>query len=235
VSGLYIYALAAEPPTGLPGTGLAGEALQSIACGPLYALVGSLADRPALDPTALAGHDAAVRRLAAALPALLPVRFGEWAPDGPTLVERLAPRAAELADALTLVRGCVQMTLRVFGSSEAPAPAPDEAPAEVPADCSDPSSGPGTCYLAARRRALQQAHEVPEIADLRSALQPLLRAERARRHAGGPLLATVCHLIERPRLPAYQELLAVESLRTAVRIAASGPWPPYAFAPEGAV
>ena len=42
----------------------------------------------------------------------------------------------------------------------------------------------------------------------------------------GRLLGTVYHLVRREDVPAYEEALKEES-----RVTASGPWPPYAFAP----
>jgi hypothetical protein len=248
VSLLYLYALAPEPPATPLGAGLAGEPLRAVTCGPFQALVGELRERPAFGAEALAGHDAAVRRLAEALPALLPARFGEWAPDERALAERLGPQAGELGEALALVRGCVQMTLRVFGVPAAPSsdggagpspPAPLSHPhspppgeGAPPPENSPAPEGPGTRYLAARRRTLAEAQEVPEVAGLRATLLPLLRAERVERHGTGTLLATLSHLVERERLPSYLELFERESRRLAgVRVAASGPWPPYAFAP----
>ena len=111
-----------------------------------------------------------MRRLAGRFGAILPARFGEAFADEHALAVRLEPRAADVAAALALVRGCVQMTLRVFGDPEALAdPEPDSA------------SGPGTRYLAARQKAVERARSLPEIDPLREALRPLLRAERIER------------------------------------------------------
>jgi hypothetical protein len=76
---------------------------------------------------------------------------------------------------------------------------------------------------------------VPEIAWLRPALRRLVAAERAERHdAAAPLLASVHHLIPRGEAAAYLSAVAgASSVERPVRVVASGPWPPYAFAPEG--
>ncbi|MFP5287311.1 MAG: GvpL/GvpF family gas vesicle protein, partial [Thermoanaerobaculia bacterium] len=108
--------------------------------------------------------------------------------------------------ALKKVRGCVQMTLRVFGD---PAPMPEL------------QGGPGTRYLEARRRA----YSLPEAGPLLERLNPLVQAERIERKEQGNLLGTVYHLVRREHVPAYQE--AAQDRRVAV----SGPFPPYAFAP----
>jgi len=220
---IYLYALVDEAPTGPLGEGIAGEPLQILPQGKLATVTGQIPERPRPDRETLERQDAVVRRLAGLFAALLPARFGESAPDEAALAARLAPRESELAAALALVRGCVQMTLRVFGEPD-PAPVPG-----TPA-----AGGPGARYLAARREERQRLHSLPEIGPLSQALRPLLRAERIERHAAGPLLGTAYHLVSRDGTAAY--LAAVEEARGLIggrRIAATGPWPPYAFAPGG--
>ncbi|HEY0558040.1 MAG TPA: GvpL/GvpF family gas vesicle protein [Thermoanaerobaculia bacterium] len=223
-AGLYLYALVDEEPTGPLGEGIAGEALCFVP-GAISAVVGDLPERPTPDRETLERQDAVVRRLAGCFGAILPARFGEAFADEHALAVRLEPRAAEVAAALALVRGCVQMTLRVFGE-----------PAIDPEAGVEPAGGPGTRYLAARQKAVERARSLPEIDPLREALRPLLRAERIERHeAGGPLLGTAYHLIPRDQAAAYLDVL--EAGRPSLgghRVAATGPWPPYAFAPEPA-
>lgn len=227
MSPLYVYALMDEEPSGLLGAGLAGEPLTVLRCGGVAAVAGEQETAPAPSPAALARHDEVVRRLAEIAPAVLPARFGQWVRGEAELRETLAPRAGEVAEALALVRGCVQMTLRVFGEALPEEPAPV-----------DTSGGPGARYLAARRQALERARSLPEMAALREALKPLLRAERierVERHGAGRLLGTAYHLVPRDRAAEY--LGTVEAtggeLPGGWRVAASGPWPPYAFGPGG--
>jgi hypothetical protein len=222
---IYLYALVDEEPSGPLGEGFAGEPLRVIPQGRLAAVTSEIPDRPRPDRETLERQDAVVRRLAERFGALLPARFGEAFADEAALANRLAPREGEVSEALSLVRGCVQMTLRVFGEPEPP-PEPEAAPAV----------GPGTRYLAGRRREIERAHSLPEIEPLREALRPLLRAERIERHeAAGPLLGTAYHLVLRGQSDAY--LATLESAKGRIggrRVAATGPWPPYAFAPEAA-
>lgn len=225
---LYLYAVtfAIAEPSGPLGVGIEGEPLSLVPVGTvggLAAVTGLLPAPPRTDAETLKRQDAVVRRLAGLFAALLPVRFGESAADIATVAARIAPREKELAAALELVRGCVQMTLRVFGD---PDPAPDPAPATA--------GGPGARYLEARRREQTTLRSLPEIDPLSLALRPLLRAERIERHAAGPLLGTAYHLVPREGTAAY--LAAVEGARGRIggrRLKATGPWPPYAFAPEG--
>ncbi|MFL6236500.1 MAG: GvpL/GvpF family gas vesicle protein [Thermoanaerobaculia bacterium] len=222
---IYLYALVDEEPSGPLGEGIAGEPLRLFSQGKLMAVLGEIPERPKPDRATLERQDAVVRRLAEVFGALLPARFGEAFADESALANRLAPREREVADALALVRGCVQMTLRVFGEPEI-----------RPETEAVPSGGPGTRYLAARRREIERAHSLPEIEPLREALRPLLRAERMVRHeAAGPLLGTAYHLV--PRESAGTYLATLESVKERIggrRVAATGPWPPYAFAPEAA-
>ncbi len=234
MSPLYLYALAGvEPDSSLPlGEGIGGEPLSTVRCGRLFALVGSFAagtPRPALTAAALARQDETVRRLADRVPALLPARFGEWLPDARLLAESLAPRSGEIARALILVEGCVQMTLRVFGVPEEPG-APGEPGEPDATPVVEEPAGPGTRYLAARRRAANPG--IPEVAALRAALRPLLRAERIERHEKGQLLATAHDLVRREEAGDYRQIVeAAVGALAGRKVTVSGPWPPYAFAP----
>jgi hypothetical protein len=221
---LYLYAVVDEEPEAPLGEGIGGEPLRLVGQGAIMAVVGELASRPVPGEAVLQAQDAVVRRLAGLFGALLPARFGEAFADEAALAGRLAAQSASLAEALALVRGCVQMTLRVFGDPEPMT--------EVPAE---PAGGPGKRYLEAQRRERERARSLPEIDALREALRPLLRAERIERNATGRLLGTAYHLVPRGETGAY--LAVLEGARERLggrRVAASGPWPPYAFGPEPA-
>jgi hypothetical protein len=218
---LYLYALVDEDPAGPLGEGIAGEPLRLVYLGAVSAVAGDLPERPNPDRESLERQDAVVRRLAERFAAILPARFGEVFADEAALAGRITSREREMGEALAQVRGCVQMTLRVFGEPEA-APEPETVE----------EGGPGSRYLTARRREAERARSLPEIEPLREALRPLLRAERIERAAAGPLLGTAYHLVLRGQDGAYRE--ALESARERIgnrRITATGPWPPYAFAP----
>jgi gas vesicle protein GvpL/GvpF len=227
VSPLYLYALLAEPPATVT-LGLAGEPVRLVSCDGVLAAVGEVASAPPLDAPSLRAHDAAVRRLAEVSEAILPARFGSIAIDERRLCEGLRDRARELAAALETVRGCDQMTLR-FSSTETPSPAEAEGPAAEPEGPA--MAGPGTRYLAGRRAALGDPRRLPEVARVLDALAPCVRGERLERHDRPPLLASAYHLVPRDGIEAYRAALAAAAERAAVRVRASGPWPPYAFAP----
>lgn len=228
---LYLYALVGRGGATDLGGGLADEPLRRLEVGPVAAILGEL-EAPTVSPSVLAAHDAVVRRLAERLPALLPARFGQTVPDERTLSAWITAREREVVEALALVAGCVQMTLRVFAGPEAP-PTP-AIPLSEPAPVSD-DLGPGARYLHARRDDAARARALPEIAPLRDALRPLLRAERVERAASGGsgrLRATAYDLVPRGEADAYTRTVAETAPRLAGwKITATGPWPPYAFAP----
>lgn len=203
MSLLYLYAVIDEEPAEPLGAGL-----RLIRCGDLLVVAGEAELK--MTPENLAVQDAVVRGLR--VTAVLPIRFGEKVQDEEELRKLLKPRASDLIQALEKVRGCEQMTLRVFGD---PAPLPE--PVE--------EGGPGTRYLEARRREIERAHSLPEIEPLLERLRPLVRAERIERKEQGRLLGTVYHLVRREDVPAYKET------SEDARVTLSGPFPPYAFAP----
>jgi len=203
-----LYAVAHGAPR--VATGAQEEPLRVLAAAAPLELVCGAAP-PDLSAEALRAHEAAVRRIAGACEACLPARFGAGAAGEEELVAWARAHAAELEEALRLVRGREQMTVRVLGSA---APDPGE-------------GGPGTRYLEARRRA----QRAPELDPLRSALSQVVRAERVERHEEPGLLASVYHLIDRGAAPRYRELVERSSIE-GVRLAVSGPWPAWSFAPE---
>jgi hypothetical protein len=220
---LCLYAVSGARPRRLARLrGAANEPLRTIRHGDLLAIVGETSKPLELDAPTLRAYEATIRALASAVEAILTVRFGTTLPDPGSVRAVLADRAAPLAAALTLVARREQMTLRVFGVPQKPTPPP-------------PAANPNTGrrYLKARRAALRRTRTVPEIAWLRPVLKKYVRAERTERHSQPPLLASVHHLIPRGR--AAQYVAAVErASRTPrrVRVVASGPWPPWAFAAE---
>ena len=222
MTSLYLYAVLGAVPAPPLGEGMVQEPLRMVECHGVVAAAGAMTAAPALSPEALRGHDAVVRRLARAVDALIPARFGTLAPDERTLCERLERAGASLRDALASVTGREQMILRVYLSTSGGASA---APPRHP----PPLESPGTAYLAARARAA----EMPELAPLRAALERFVAAERVERNATPPLVASVYHLVARGSAEAYARAVAdaAPDLR-GVRVTVSGPWAPYAFAPE---
>jgi Gas vesicle synthesis protein GvpL/GvpF len=218
---LYLYALVGRPVRRPLGRGLAGEPLRLVEAAGLVVIAGRVADAPRVTRTTLRRHDATVRRLSRRAHAVLPIRFGTVLGDRHALIRALAPRAAGLREALALVAGHEQMTLRVYG----------EAATTSDDDVTETPDGAGQRYLARRLRA----RRAPEVDPLRRALRDLVSAERIERHERPPLLASVYHLVRRGDSKRYLATVAAASaLLSGVRVTPSGPWPAYAFAPDAA-
>lgn len=215
MSPARLYALVGGPGPAASIEGASGEAIAIEPAGDIWLALGDVEACPDPTPDALRAHDAAVRRLHDAIPALLPARFGQLAPDRDTLVRRFAPQSARLRRALDLVDGCVQMTLRIHGVSPPPRV--------------EGAANPGTNYLEHRRLLATGAGFSPAVDALRAAVAPCLRAERAAWSAGEGLLSFY-HLLPRAALDAYRRALAPRRAELGARSTLSGPWPPYAYA-----
>ena len=204
--GLYAVTLRAPP----GALGARGEVLRELRLGEISLLAG--AAPPMLSVEALRAHEAAVRRIAEACEACLPARFGVAAENDESLLSAMRSREPDLMEALKLVSGREQMTLRIHGPA-VPTPA-------LP-------STSGTRYLEERRRA----RRIPELDPLRTALQGVSHAERVERHSEPGLLASVYHLIDRGASAGYRRIVEATAL-PGLRASISGPWPAWSFAPE---
>jgi Gas vesicle synthesis protein GvpL/GvpF len=183
----------------------------------IYAAVERREDAPVLSEAALTRQHQIVATLAHRVDAILPVRFGSLI-EHDELLRIVQLRGHLLARALARVRGHEQMTVRVFGASK-----PDNR-----------LSGPvsGATYLE-RRRAAQHG-SLSGVADLiRSTVAPLVARESMEQ--GRPhVKATVHHLIPRGRSAEYVELVqdAASEAASLDRVTVSGPFAPFAFAPD---
>jgi hypothetical protein len=220
---LYVYALLGDRPRRGPGAGIRREPLRILGCAGVFAVVGRMTTPPPLDTASVRGHAVTVRRLARSVDAILPARFGSTLADEDALAEVLEPRIGELREALAVVTGREQMTLRVYGTPSVPAP--------LPGSEEEMSLGPGARYLVGRAGARKQA--VPEIEPIRPLLRGLVHGERVARHDAPPLIASVYHLVARGQSRRYRARLArAAPALVATRLTVSGPWAPYAFVPE---
>jgi hypothetical protein len=221
---VYVYAVVRGTPRTRGLRGLLGEPLRVVAGQHMLAIVGDVPARP--EPTLgnVRGHDRVVTAIAARFTAVLPARLAAVVDDDAAVANALQERGATLDAALKLVAGREQMTLRLSGSAM---PAPDA----VPTHSHD--LGPGARYLTGRLAARRAEVVVPELAAWRPLLAPLVRAERVERHVTPPLVATVYHLIDRGAAPAYEHAVSAGDTAVAdVYARVSGPWAPYAFAPD---
>lgn len=222
---LLVYALASRGAGRLRLAGVRGERLETVRVGSIDAIVGAVARPPAPTAHALRRYDRVVRALWARRPAVLPVRFATMMGDRAELELTLRVRQETLWRQLAVVRHRAQMTVRVAIGDRGPGIGDRGVGIEGPQRA---TRGPfrGRRYLEARARGARLDH-VPEVAVVRAAVRPWVRAERAEVGTG---LATVYHLVPRGASTRYRRGVArvVQSAR--LRLYVSGPWPAYAFA-----
>jgi hypothetical protein len=158
-----------------------------------------------------------MHELAARFPAMLPARFDTFV-DEDELMFILSSRRVSLARALTMVRGRVQMTIRVLPRGEAD----DRAIAQAGEE--RVGAVTGRDYLAGKARA---ARAVAGFEPVRAAVARWVRDERVERRAG---VSSVYHLIPRSSTSAYRRAVRTSAASAGLRLIVTGPWPPYAFA-----
>jgi hypothetical protein len=219
MSSLYVFALTGGKAVPFSA---AEHRIEFVKADAVYAAVERLDERPAVSEEALRTQHDIVVRIAAKVDAILPARFGSFV-DLEELARIVELRRAAIRDALDLVRGRVQMTVRVF-DAEAPAAANPLAHAGM-------GAATGTEYLQARRQAAVRA--APQVvAAISVAVKDVVAAERT--EAGqGRVAATVYHLVDHAAVNKYRKrLAAVPSGPDRQTLSVSGPWPPFAFGPE---
>ena len=216
---LYVYALVDRKQ---PRMRLHGRTIESVAVGGVFALARRAERIPPFSEATLREQHDIVRKLAERAPAILPARFGSLV-DEEELQTIVELRDAQLQAAFDLVRGRQQMTVRLIGVDERPQHPSQEAGARA--------AGPGARYLEDRRAAA--GYPLPFAAErLVAAVRSLLAAEKAE-PGGDDVRAMLYHLIDRGRSGTYCRRLARAAADVepfVVRV--TGPFPPFAFAPE---
>jgi hypothetical protein len=208
---LYVHALADA--SVMSWKDVDGRRIDSLEVDGIFVIAERRETAPVLTESELQRQHDIVLRVAAAVPAVIPARFGSLV-DEAELSAILRARQDVIQTTLDHVRDNVQMTLRM--SSEKPQP-----PVTVPS-----SSVTGRDYLSRRRQALfptTPAFAEPALREL----TPYVRDVRTKRSERGGL--TLYHLIRRTDVDDYRQ--ALSSVATP-GIVVSGPFAPFAFAPD---
>jgi hypothetical protein len=218
MSTVYVFGLVDAKAGGFTE---AGHRIEFVPAGAVYAAVERLGERPAVSEEALRAQHRIVERIAAKVEAVLPARFGSLV-DLEELERVVALRREAIRDALELVRGRTQMTVRLLdGVARAPVAARGHRGAEAAS---------GTEYLQARRQAGVRVLP-PAVAAVTAAVRDIVAAERS--EAGeGRVAATVYHLVAHTGVQRYRKRLAAVQPGDQQTLSISGPWPPFAFVPE---
>jgi hypothetical protein len=209
---VYVYALVDQAGR---TTTIGGRRIEIVEAGRVFAAVDAVrGPRPQLSEAALREQHTIVVALARRFDAVLPARFGAWLAVQ-VLEHMLTTNGARIRRAFSQVRNREQFSVRFFGERE-----------QIPA-----GSSSGTAYL--RSRLTASRPELSEAARLiRRALKPIVRAERIESGRGGVRI-TIHHLVDRGRAREYRSVIR-RTLRGSPgeRVVVTGPWPPFAFAPD---
>jgi len=215
VASLYVHALADEPTRSWRAN---GRKIQSVAVGKIFAVGERRARAPELSESELRFQHAVVVHIAGHVPAVLPAQFGALV-DDKALDSILRQHESTIREAMTLVRGRVQMTLRTV------------APARKSTKGENGGSASGRTAPVSGKQYLQQRRSEAST-KLPARLERLVAraawyvaAERREATRAGTI--AVYHLVEKSDVDAYRA--ALDDLRG---VTVSGPWPPFAFVPE---
>jgi hypothetical protein len=170
--------------------------------------------RPEASAEALWRHEQLVEQLMEDR-AVLPLRYGTVLREQGELRNVMADRSAEFAELLDLVRGRVELAVRVLRNG------PEEDHGEQPA------SGKAYMETLARRRA--RAEEAV------AALEPLEGVADAavKREKAGDL-TRLSFLVERERIETFNTRLdELRGEHPELSVTCTGPWPPYSFVSGG--
>lgn len=209
---VYVFALTSHA---IPPFAFKRRRVEFLDAAGFHAVIERRSQPPALSESSLRTQHDIVTRLFDRIDAVIPTRFGALI-DERELRDIIEARRHVIQEALTLVRGRVQMTVRFRETSESmPRSHPPVAAAVT-----------GAAYLEARRRATRTMPALAgvvsaAVADLTITERSEARTERAS--------AVLYHLIARENVGHYMRV--VSSLKSAV-VSVSGPWPPFAFAPD---
>jgi hypothetical protein len=219
VSGLYVFALS---DTASDSFRAAGHLIEFVDAGGIYAAAERVDRLPAVSEHALRQQHEIVAGIAARTAAVLPARFGAFM-DSNELHALVLQRRTTIVEALALVRGRVQMTVRLLSSDT-----PIERPVSVAREAAT-----GTEYLQSRREALAPTPLPPALGFVDEAVCSFVRAER--REAGrGRVVATMYHLVDAAEVERYKAAIASmdATVPPELTLTVTGPWPPFAFAPD---
>ena len=221
MKAVYVFALTGRA---IPSFTVDKHRVEFIELGGVHAAIERLTDRPTVSETSLRTQHDIVMRIFDNIEDVVPARFGALIEEG-ELRDILAARRSVIQEALTLVRGRVQMTVRFREAPESMPARKESMPGRNPSGANGAMSG--TAYLEARRSAARTM--MPVLAGVVStAVADLTIAERSE-PATERTHAALYHLIDRSQVVRYSDAL---SRLQSPAVSVSGPWPPFAFAPD---
>jgi len=209
---LHVYALTERPAT-LPAiTGIEASELETVEVGELDAIVSPVAGEEANEAAVLA-HAGVVDGVFARNAAVLPVRFGTGFSDAASLSAAIGGRVDKLQRALELVRGNVEIGLRV-GLGTHP---------------ETPRTGSGRDYLTGRLARVRAAERAA--GEIHGPLAGAAHADTVTVLPTPELLLSAAYLVARDEVDAFRKRIAeLDGRHPELTFVCTGPWPPYSFA-----
>jgi gas vesicle protein GvpL/GvpF len=197
--------------------GLQDSAVRVLTCGALGAIVSTVERMPAratLDD--VRAHDGVLQAVVDAGTTAAALRFGQSFAGDDEVCRHVTEHAERLAGVLEEYDGCVEVRLLL-------AHAPESEPEPAKPVTTGSGAGPGRAYL----EQLRNAREHMKRLALRSALGPVVRAERVEElpRSRGVVFS---HLVQRDELPAYRD--AVSAIPALAEAKMVGPLALYSFA-----
>ena len=214
VASIYVHALTDRPTRTWTAD---GRRIPSVAVGGVFAVGERRLDPPQLSEEELRFQHRVVVEIAARVPAILPARFGSLT-DEKKLDAIVRERESIIDEAMTLVRGRIQMTLRTAAKFA------DERGTTAASVARRAAPVSGRQYLESlKSRASPALSARVESAIARAS--GYVAAERRQRTVAGHV--AVYHLLNRMDVDGYLRALGQRRGLTV-----SGPWPPFAFVPD---
>jgi hypothetical protein len=220
--GVHLYCIlpgGPEPPGGLTGVG--GQSVEFMAAGSLACWLSRHDEPPEATRATLREHAAVAAAALDPSTTPVPVRFGQWLADTEAASARLLEEAAHWHEILAGVAGHAEFGVRIA------LPELVDAARDV-----HPQAATGRDYMAALARrqagAAQRRRDVATLADWVAGRVGSLAARTHVDAARGSL--GIAHLVAWRHADAYRSMLVeLCAARIDLRIATSGPWPPYSF------
>ena len=227
---VYVYCLTAGIDA-LPNAlrGIAGGEVRLLKAGDFSVVVSDFAGEKAPVNRENAVAHAAVVQKALEHTTPLPFRFGVVVTHA-QLESFMTARHDALKARLDLVRGCVEMSVKVISSAN------DGERRRAEEQTNTLEDKPGTMFLLEKRRELLGSEartvEAQAIASwLQTQTGELVRETRIDTNLTDKLLLAASHLVERGVVDQYRTTLkSVRLERPELNFLVSGPWPPYSFA-----
>ena len=224
---LYVYCLAENLDTlAAPVSGIAGAQVELMKVEDFSLLVSDFhGDSPPLVTRDNALTHATVVRSVLNETTPLPFRFGTVVAEE-RLRSYVTARREALAARLALVRGCVEMSVKIIWNT-------DHIETDIDGDAAE--QGPGVKFLKEKQREIRggehRAEQAKQVsAWLQEQTRPFVKEEEISLCPTEKLILSAAHLVAREQVAEYcDRLSAARKSRPELHFLSSGPWPPYTF------